>query len=138
MPHLPSDPRGRLSAARALATIVTMSDPVTALLDKFVAELRKVIRAEIVQSLVAGESLAPTPTPKSAPKAPGKRTSEVLASQAAAILVYVKRHPQCTAQAIADGIGVELKELKLPFAKLKAERSIKTTGVRRGTKYTAR
>jgi predicted HTH transcriptional regulator len=119
-----------------------MSDAVTEMVEKFVADLRKVIRAELVQSLLAGESLTAAQPGKSAtPKivrAPGKRTAEMIAEQAKQVLVFLKKNPQSSAQQIAEGTGMELKELALPMETLKADKSVKTVGQRRGTKYSAK
>ena len=138
MVHLPRVPRGRLSEVLALATLVVMSDAVDDLIRKFVTELRQLVREDIVKSLLAGE-VGSTPRKTTvASKAPGKRSAETIAEQAKTILGWLKRNPGSSAQAIAEGIGVELKELALPLAKLKEDKALKVSGVRRGTKYSAK
>jgi len=121
-----------------------MSDAVTALVEKFVTDLRKVLREEMVQTLLGAEapaSASPRIAKASTPKivrAPGKRTPEMISEQAKAILGFLKRNPSSSAQQIAEGIGVELKELGLPIQKLKDDKALKVVGVRRGTKYSAK
>ena len=135
---MPRDPVRRLGEIERLVTLAVMSAAATALVEKFVAELTKVIREELIQSLLAGENLSPGRTTMRIPAPPGKRTAETLASQANAALIYIKRHPGSSAVEIAKGLNMDVKELVLPIQKLKADKAVKVSGVRRGTKYTAR
>jgi len=118
-----------------------MSDAVTALIEKFVTDLRKALRQEMVDTLL-GEAPAKVAPTKKAPtkivRAPGKRTAEMIEEQAKAILGFLRRSPNSSAQQIATGIGVQLKELALPIQSLKDQKALKVVGVRRGTRYSAK
>jgi hypothetical protein len=47
----------------------------------------------------------------------------------------IKKAPGARAEQLAEALGVGTKELALPIAKLFDDKSIKSTGQRRGTKY---
>ena len=64
-----------------------------------------------------------------------KRTAEDLTQIANSIATYVKAHPGEGIEKIAQGISIDSQELKLPIKKLLSDGVIKTTGQRRGTKY---
>jgi len=119
-----------------------MSDAVTALVEKFVTDLRKVIRDELVQMLLTNEEApnAATKPPRQLQvvRAPGKRTVEMIEEQGKAIVGFLKRNPNSSAQEIGTALGLTIADLALPIARLKAEKQIKSTGVRRGTRYSVK
>jgi hypothetical protein len=66
---------------------------------------------------------------------PGTRSPEQVMKAAVQLLAYIKTHQGERLDQIAKGMGTTTKNLKLPAQKLFASRSIKTTGIQRGTKY---
>ena len=130
-----------MRGALRIASVVVMSDAVTALVDKFVSDLRKVIRDELVQMLLANGEARDLPKPPrqlQVVRAPGKRTVEMIEEQGKAIVGFLKKNPNSSAQEIGTALGLTIADLALPIARLKAERQIKSAGVRRGTRYSVR
>ncbi len=119
---------------------------IDSIIQRFVAELTEAIREEGVQAFSAALGANPVSTTKksaplriSHPKKKGaKRSPEELAQLTASVLAYVKKNPGQRAEQIAQGLGLTTKDLALPLDKLKADKSVKPKGVRRGTTYTAR
>jgi hypothetical protein len=54
------------------------------------------------------------------------------------VLKFIKSNPGSRSEQIAQGLGVGTKDLVLPINKLFETKAIKSTGQRRGMKYTAR
>jgi hypothetical protein len=67
-----------------------------------------------------------------------KRTSEQVDAMGSRLLAEIKRGGGRRIEQIAASMRVKTSVLKLPVIKLMAEKKIKTTGTRRGTKYFAR
>ena len=124
-----------------MVNVALMSDAVTALVDKFVSDLRKVIRDELVQMLLANEDGTNVPKPArrlQVVRTPGKRTVEMIEEQGKAIVGFLRKNPNSSAPEIGTALGLTIADLALPIARLKAERQIKSTGVRRGTRYSVK
>ncbi|MET0792718.1 MAG: hypothetical protein ABW061_14455 [Polyangiaceae bacterium] len=130
-----------------------MSSKVESLVQEFVANLRQAIAEDAAEMfrVAAGGAVRSKPGPK--PKAGGavvnakatpakrkggKRTSEEIEAQAATILGYLKKNPQHGAEQIGAALGMTTSELALPIKNLLAEKSLKTVGQRRGTKYSVK
>jgi hypothetical protein len=64
-----------------------------------------------------------------------KRTPEELAALTTKTLAAIKKTPGKRVEELSDALGVGTRELALPILKLFEQKSIKTTGQRRGTKY---
>lgn len=67
-----------------------------------------------------------------------KRTPEQIEKTAAEILAFLDKNPSSSAEQIKTALKVDLKTIELPIAKLLASKSIKKTGQKRATKYTAK
>jgi hypothetical protein len=127
-------------------------------IDAFVDELTSIVKAAALDSVRAALGESPMPArrgpgrppnaaagarrgrpPGSANKssAGGKRSSEEVDQMAERIATFVKSNPGLGLEAIASGIGTSTKELKLPVIKLLANRTLRKTGEKRGTKYFA-
>jgi|GEM_PF-1146048 len=108
----------------------------------------------LAQRLVAvmrGEAGPRSGSPRAAPKASSaaavavaprgrrrkgqKRDPAFLASTTESLLEYVGTHQGERIEQIAKAMRVATKDLKLPAAKLLANRQVKTRGAKRGTKY---
>lgn len=72
--------------------------------------------------------------PKARPKG-GKRSPEELEALTTKTLNAIGKAPGMRAEQLAAALGVSTKELVLPVAKLFEQKTIKTMGQRRGTKY---
>jgi hypothetical protein len=68
----------------------------------------------------------------------GRRTDAELETLTASLLRYIEKHPGSRMEQIAKGMNVPSKELNLPLAKLRAERSLKVKGQKRATAYFAK
>ena len=66
-----------------------------------------------------------------------KRSASTIASTTAALLAHIKANKGERIEQIAKALKVSTTDLKLPAAKLVAEKQVKTTGAKRGTKYFA-
>ena len=129
-----------------------MSSKVEQLVQEFVANLRAAIAedaSEMFKMAAGGGSVSASKsklgvgsTPKKALPAAkergGKRTSEDIAAQAAQILSYLKKNPGQGAEQLGGALGMTTGEMALPIKKLIADKAIKATGQKRGTKYTAK
>jgi hypothetical protein len=73
---------------------------------------------------------APVKRPKGARRAPGE--IEKLISN---IVGFLKKNPGSGSEAIAAGLGVETRDLVLPVKQMMAGKMLKTTGTRRGMRY---
>ena len=115
--------------------------------------LVQAIRAELREEFLAVLGDAPTPkkrgrqastareTPRAKIKARpkgAKRTANEIDELIGHTLKFIKSNPGSRSEQIAEGLGVSTKDLVLPIAKLFEAKAIKSTGQRRGTKYTAR
>lgn len=65
----------------------------------------------------------------------GRRSPEVVEQMAATLLAHVKSNPGQRGEQIAEVLGVDTKQLRLPMQKLIDEASVKTKGQRRGMRY---
>ena len=61
--------------------------------------------------------------------------AEVVEQMAATLLAHVKSNPGQRGEQIAEVLGVDTKQLRLPMQKLIDEASVKTKGQRRGMRY---
>lgn len=131
--------------------MAAVTDQVRAKIDAFVQELDSLIRAaalDAVRGALGGGVSTTAPTRATRRAAPvvrkaapqtrgGKRTPEQVAGDAAKVLAYVKSNAGCSVEQIGKALGLATKELALPILKLRAERSVRTTGQKRGTRYFA-
>lgn len=118
-----------------------------ALFEQLVAAIRAEVRDEFLSAISSDHQVGngrrkPGPKAKaSAPKARpkgAKRTANEIDELIGRTLKFVKSNPGSRAEQIAEGLGVSTKDLVLPITKLFESKALKSTGVRRGTKYTAR
>lgn len=133
-------------------------------IDTFLQELAQLVRqsaVEAVRDALGAGSTAPaaprrgpgrprksgTPSPieTAAPKARagrkgkrGKRSTEAVGEMAEKLFNYIAANAGQSIEEIGKGLGVATKELKLPIKKLLGGKRIKTTGQRRGTRYSAK
>ncbi len=75
----------------------------------------------------------PVKRAKGARRGPGEIEKTI-----ANIVAFLKKTPASNAETIAKGIGVATKELVLPLRQMAAGKMLKTTGTRRGTRYSLR
>jgi hypothetical protein len=122
------------------------SPNVQSALESLVSALRAELRMEFLSVLGGGD--IPTPFRKRGPGRPkgaskarpkgGKRTPQQLDQLVATVLNFIRKNPGSRSEQIAEGLGVSTKELVLPINKLFDAKVIKSTGQRRGMKYSAR
>jgi hypothetical protein len=129
--------------------MATTPDPIRASIDTFLSDIQALTRAaalDAVQAVLAGEAPSSGTSRRrnrrGAPKARratkrGKRTTQDVQAVAAKVLGYVKSNAGQRLEEIGRGLRVETQGLKLPIQKLIAERKLRTTGQKRGTKYFA-
>lgn len=65
-----------------------------------------------------------------------KRTPEKIDSQAARLLALIKKRPGLCMEELAPKMRMTTRELVLPMARI--SKKLKRTGLKRGTRYTAR
>lgn len=133
----------------------TLDQQIRSRIDAFIEELSTLVREAALESVQAALGAGPARGPGRPRKAAapasgdirrravrrgrgGKRTSEEIDALAVKLHAYVKSNPGNTIERIGKAIAIDTKELKLPVIKLLAEKKLKTTGQRRGTKYHAR
>lgn len=133
-----------------------MSDKLTALFEKFVAEARTLLIEEVQGQLaaMAGGGGGGQPDPllrakgKPGPKPKGaapakrakwqKRSPEELEALSKSVIAYVRKNPGQRSEQIAAALNTTTKDLSLPLSTLVAAKTFKTTGVRRGTVYSVK
>ncbi|MCE9592966.1 MAG: hypothetical protein K8S98_02130 [Planctomycetes bacterium] len=134
----------------------TTTDTIRAKIDAFLEDIQALTRAaalEAVQGALSGGARAPRgrrvarrriggAVRRAAPVVGrvakrGKRTTEDVAATGAQILAFVKAHPGCSSEQIKAGLGMAKKDIALPILRLRAEKRLKITGQKRGTKYFA-
>jgi len=65
----------------------------------------------------------------------GRRSAEDVEQMATTLLAHVKSNPGQRGEQIAEVLGVDTKQLRLPMQKLIDDASVKTKGQRRGMRY---
>jgi hypothetical protein len=132
---------------------LTLDAQISAKIEAFTQELSTLVKQAALDTV--RDALGGTPTVKrrgpGRPKgsgakskaasqrkvAGGRRSSADVDSLAAAVLSAVKDSPGQGVTDIATALGVTSKDLRLPIQKLLAEKKLKTTGQKRGTRYHA-
>jgi hypothetical protein len=124
-----------------------MTSPVVqAALDALIAAIRAELREEFLSVLGSskpasakrggrGRAKATSKTKAEARLKGAKRTPEELEVLTTKTLTAIKKTPGKRVEELSEALGVGTKELALPILKLFEQKSIKTTGQRRGTKY---
>ena len=131
-----------------------MSPKIQAILDTALAQVRAALLEEasqaVHQALGGGRPLdgggirglpkplraKPGPKPQAATRPRGaKRTPEELENLIRAFVAQVKKTPGQSIETLSKTLNVSTKDLQLPVLKAFEQKSIKTTGQRRGTKY---
>ncbi len=127
-----------------------LDQQIRSLVDALVADLTVLVREEalrIVQDAVGGAAPAPKRRgpgrPRKKAKATRRKTARKRVRRSSAdvdaladrLLAHVKAHPGQGITQIARSLRRTSKDLRLPVQKLLAEKKLKTTGQRRGTKY---
>ncbi len=128
-------------------------------INTFVEQLSSLVRqaaVEAVRTALTGGAPAAAPARRSpgrprknaaaaAPKAPkarkGKRAKVSSADAAAAatkVVEYLAKHPDQSLEQIGRGLNTPTANLKLPIKQLLGDKKLKTTGQRRGTKYSVK
>jgi hypothetical protein len=122
-------------------------------IDAFLLELSTLVKRAALESV--HEALGGQGTPSRGPGRPrkvtmraagrrrrmsaggvrGKRTSEQVDQAGARVLSQVKAYPGQRLEEIGVALKTPTKALKLPVAKLMADKKLKTKGQKRGTKY---
>jgi hypothetical protein len=77
---------------------------------------------------------APAAAPKRKSKR-AKRTPEDVAKMGEVVVAYVAKNPGQSVEQIKKALGVEKKDLQLPIVRMVAAKKLKTTGMKRGTRY---
>lgn len=120
-----------------------MPNTLESVVSEFVEKIRELARrdaqAEVLRVL-SGQLGNTSPRRPRAPRrgrAPkgGKRSPAALDAMTAKILAVVKSSPGLRVEQIGEKVGAGAKELALPMKRLLAEKKVKKTGERRGTKY---
>lgn len=123
-----------------------MRDHLEDVLREFADRIRDVARQEILAALQAGGAMparrGPGRPPKASVSAPiarrrkgQKRDPKELDALVGKLAAAIKSKPGQRIEEIGRALGVATKELALPAKRLLAEKTIKTTGNRRATKY---
>lgn len=128
------------------------SPAILAAFETLVQAIRADVRQELLSLLGGGGQPAPLslsrPTrqrrrgetiarAKARPKG-AKRTANEIDELIGHTLKFIKANPGSRSEQIAEGLGVSTKDLVLPISKLFEAKALKSTGQRRGTKYTAK
>lgn len=82
-----------------------------------------------------GQKPGPRPAVRGKRAKGGRRSPEELEALTLKTLAAIRKAPGLRAEELAAALGVSTKELVRPVAKLFAQKAVKTTGQRRGTKY---
>lgn len=123
------------------------SPAVQSAFEALVNAIKAEVRSDFLAALGDGHEVGngrtsrkkPGPKPKLKSRSKGgKRTPQELAQLVGSVLNFIKRNPGSRSEQIAEGLGVSTKDLVLPITKLFEGKTIKSTGQRRGTKYSAR
>lgn len=131
-----------------------MSPKIQALFEQLIAAIQEEAEAAIVARVLGKPAPARAttkrkPGPKAGRTAPKsvalakrakgeRRSSQEIEKTIANIVAFLKKTPASNAEAIAKGLGVPTKDLVLPIKQMAAGKMLKTTGTRRGTKYSLR
>lgn len=128
-------------------------------INTFVEQLSSLVRqaaVEAVRTALTGGAPAAAPARRgpgrprkdaaapaaAAPKArKGKRakvSSAAVDAAAAKLVEYLAKNPGQSLEQIGKGLNTPTKNLKLPIKKLLGDKKLKTTGQRRGTKYSVK
>ncbi len=130
-------------------------------INTFVEQLSSLVRqaaVEAVRTALTGGAPAAAPARRgpgrprknaaaapAAPKAPkarkGKRakaSSADVAAAAAKVVEYLAKNPGQSLEQIGKGLNTPTANLKLPIKQLLGDKKLKTTGQRRGTKYSVK
>lgn len=86
-------------------------------------------------TVVAKPSKSSKPKPTKSRAKGQKRDPKALAALTEKLGQYIAKNPGLGVEKLAAGMGVPTKDLTLPLKKLLADKALKTTGQRRGTKY---
>jgi hypothetical protein len=125
------------------------SPAVQSAFEALVAAIRAELRSEVLAAIGDGHEVGngrraagrkkPGPKPKAKVGAKGaKRTANEIDELLGHTLKFIKSNPGSRSEQIAEGLDVTTKDLVLPITKLFEGKAIKSTGQKRGTKYTAR
>jgi hypothetical protein len=119
-------------------------------IENFVTEIAAAVRASILSDLqTALGSTAAAPKRAGQLRAPagrraaraggkrGKRTPEQVAELAQTLRAHIQSNPGQRLEEMSVALSMPTKEMKLPIAKLLAEKAIRTEGQKRGTRYFA-
>jgi hypothetical protein len=131
-----------------------MSPKIQALFEQLIAAIQEEAEAAIVARVLgkpvpaqAAAKRKPGPKPGQraanpvalAKRAKGERRSpQEIEKTIANIVAFLKKTPASNAEAIAKGLSVPTRDLVLPIKQMAAGKMLKTTGTRRGTKYSLR
>lgn len=125
---------------------------IRACVDAFVAELSTIVRKNTLESVLeaiteaAGGTAAPKkrrgrpPGSKNKKPAAGKRirrSSADVGQTTTSALNYIKANDGCSVSEMGAALGLTTKDLRLPLQKLLADKAVRTTGQKRGTRYHA-
>jgi hypothetical protein len=122
-----------------------MASDIDKLFQKFAADLRVLMRAELSKELGGRAAIdADGRAPRRAKKptkaritSGGRRSPEQIERQAQRLLAQTSKNPDQRAEQLAKAVGLSTKELVGPVKKLLGARKIKASGVARGTTYKA-
>ncbi len=126
-----------------------LDSQIRACINSFVEELSRLVRGAAVQSVqeALGDSSAPARRGPGRPrktmavitrpssKRRKRRSSGAVDTVAKRILAQVTANPGQGVSEIGGALRLTSKELRLPILKLLGDKTLKTTGQRRGTKY---
>jgi hypothetical protein len=128
-----------------------MSPKIQAIFEQLIAAVHEEAEAAFIARVIgkpvparAAAKRKPGPKPgRMAPKpvalakrAKGeRRRPEEIEKTVGNIVAFLKKTPASNAEAIAAGLGVATRDLVLPIKQMAAGKMLKTTGTRRGTRY---
>jgi hypothetical protein len=131
-----------------------MSPKIQALFEQLIAAVHEEAEATFIARVIGKPAPARSaakrkPGPKPGPKAPKpvalakrakgeRRSPEEIERLVQAVTGFLRKNPSSNSETIAKGLAVDTKDLVLPIKQMAAGKMLKTTGTRRGTRYSLR
>lgn len=122
----------RKAAVEAVRTALTGNAPAAAQIRRGPGRPPKTATAP------AAARPAAAPAKKAAKGKRAKASPADLAAAGAKVLEYLAKNPSQSLEQIGKGLNTPTANLKLPIKQLLVDKKLKTTGQRRGTKYSAK
>jgi len=134
----------------AMAAASETEREIRACIDRFLVEIRELIRQRALEAVRAGfdagegasapppvqrEAFARRPARTRSRSAPARDASPLEARIAELVLEYVELHPGIHVGGLRSGLGMSNDELRPPLRRLIEQGQLRTSGRRRGTRY---